>query len=337
VAGPLVRPLRAVSTLLAPLATVRPLLPLVIGAPSEAPVAVTMSVPALTVVPPLCTFAPPRLSVPLPRQLGYMIELRHALEAAGHATFFAAKSQVELHFDVGRIGRHVAQTPADAWVVGTGTHAVLEWFAAQALPSLALFGRRSGLPIAAVGPDKVPAFVEATRQLMNLGHRRIVLLCRRLRRLPAPGRVERAFLAELAAHGLRVGAYNLPDWEETLAGFHACLAALFRHSRPTALIIDEAPFFAATQQFLARRNLQVPAHVSLVRTDHDPTFGWCEPVISHMHWDSPPVIRRIVRWAAAVSHGRTDRVQTLFPAQFISGGTIGPAPAGERAEKLKCR
>ena len=262
------------------------------------------------------------------QHVGYMVELQHALATAGHVTFFADKSQVDLHFEVRRVLRQVSQTPADAWVVSAGSREILQWFAAQPVPAIALFGRRNGVPIASSGPDKVPAYTEATRQLLRHGHRRIVLLCRKLRRLPEPGRIERAFLAELAAQGCPVSDFNLPDWEETGAGFHALLGALFRSTPPTALIVDEAPLFIATQQFLAGRNLLVPKHVSLVSADYDPAFEWCQPAISHMRWDFGPVIQRIVRWAAAVSQHRPDLKQALFPAEFVTGGTIGPVWKG---------
>ena len=88
---------------------------------------------------------------------------------------------------------------------------------------------------------------------------RIVLLCRRVRRLPAPGLSERAFLAELEAGGIHPGEYNLPDWEENNAGFQKCLDALFRLTPPTALIVDETPYFVAALQFLTRRGIRVPA------------------------------------------------------------------------------
>jgi DNA-binding LacI/PurR family transcriptional regulator len=70
----------------------------------------------------------------------------------------------------------------------------------------------------------------------------------------------------------------------------------------------------------------VPEDVSLVCSDSDPTFAWCEPSIAHITWDSRPVVRRIVRWVANVSRGREDVRQNFGPAEFIPGGTIGPAP-----------
>jgi DNA-binding LacI/PurR family transcriptional regulator len=204
---------------------------------------------------------------------------------------------------------------------------VLEWFSAQPMPAFALFGRRRGLAMAGAGPDKVPATLAATRALLGLGHRRLVLLMHRRHRLPRPGPVPSAFLDELKAHGIRVGAYHLPDWEESKVGFQACLTRMFALTPPTALIVDEVHFFAAAHQFLAQRRLRVPQDVSLVSTDDDPAFIWCEPSVAHIRWNAGPVVRRVVHWAAHVSAGQRDVRQSFTPARFVPGGTIGPAPA----------
>jgi DNA-binding LacI/PurR family transcriptional regulator len=121
-----------------------------------------------------------------------------------------------------------------------------------------------------------------------------------------------------------VGSYHLPDWEESVRGFHSRLDSLFQVTPPTALIIEEAPLFTAVQQFLSQRKLRVPQDVSLVCTDADVSFEWCRPTISHIRWDSRPIVRRIVRWAANVSTGKKDLHQSLTQAEFVQGGTIGP-------------
>ncbi len=261
-------------------------------------------------------------------QLGYMVHLVHELLEAGHSVFSAAKSLLDLGMDVPRVARFVRKTRADAWLVCAGSGEVLKWFSTGPKPAFALFGQRAGLQIASVGPDKVPAITAATRALLALGHRRIALLVRRERRMPEPGKSERAFLAELAAHGIVTGAFNLPDWEETTAGFHELLAAMFHLTPPTALIVDGVQQFVATLQFLGRRGIHVPEKVSLICTDPDPAFAWCQPAIAHIRWDAGPIVRRIVRWAANVSHGRTDVRQTFVAAEFIAGGTIGPVRKG---------
>ena len=268
---------------------------------------------------------------PADRLVAFIVELQHALREAGHTVISPAKSLTELGMDAARVGRLVRQTAADAWVVLAGPHEVLEWFCAQPVPAFAFAGRQTGLPIAGARPDKAPAISAATRHLIGLGHRGIVFLTRRERRLPEPGRSERAFLNELKAHGFKLdpaGQFNLPDWDESREGLQHLLSELYRVTPPTAFIIDGAPFFVATQQLLARRRILAPEQVSLICTDPDPTFAWSTPSIAHIRWDAGPNVRRIVRWAATVSRGTKDVKQTLTPAEFVPGGTIGRATQG---------
>ena len=256
------------------------------------------------------------------------LSIQHALEAVGHEVFFPRQSQVELDHDVRRITRHLRQTPADAWIVIAGSRELLEWFAGQSVPCFALYGRAGGLPIARAGADKEPTYRAVVRHLVALGHRSIVLIARSTRRKPIPGRVELSFLAELAAHGIPTGDFNLPDWEETPAGFSALLTELFRLTPPTALIIEETSRLVAASQFLARRGIMVPERVSLACTDYDESLAWCHPPVAHMTWSNQPFVQRIVRWASAVRGGRNYRATTLLPAEFVAGGSTGPVWEG---------
>lgn len=267
-------------------------------------------------------------------RLDYLLDLRHRLDEAGHAVTIPPRSLTELRMDPERVARVVGTRAVDAWVVLGGSREVLGWFSASGVPTLAMFGRRRELAIAGVGPDKESATVAATRSLLGLGHRRIVLLARGLRRLPRPGAPERAFLATLAEAGIEPGPYHLPDWEETAEGFEARLDLLTRLSPPTALIVDEVPFLMATLDFCASRGIRVPGDLSLVCTDSSPDFDWCRPTIAHIRWDSGPVVRRVLRWVENVSRGRRDLRQVLTPAEFVPGGTLGPPRSpGNQARK----
>ncbi len=255
--------------------------------------------------------------------LPYIIDLQHELVEAGHLAFFPSQTSGDLCVNVKSAAKMVRKTEADAWVVAAGSREVLEWFIAQEMPVFALFGRRRGLKIAGAGPDKVAAYQEATRELIRLGHRRIVMLAREARRLPMPGTVEQAYLDELAIHGFKVSEYNLPNWTETVEGFNERLRALFQVTPPTALIVDEAQFFNAVLQFCASRGLRVPQDVSLVCTDANTIFDWNVPSVAHIRWDSRPLVRRIVRWVTNLNQGKMDARQTLTPAKFVTGGTLG--------------
>lgn len=255
----------------------------------------------------------------------YYIDLRHRLEAVGHLPFFADKTLEDLGRTIGRMARYVAKTEADAWIIGAGSRDTLEWFARQETPAFALFGAREGVRIAATGPDKAPTLTEVTRHLLALGHRRISFIVRREHRQPEPTRPVRVYLDELEAAGLTTGEFNLPDWNESREGFERLLDSLFGGpTPPTALILDEAFEFHAAYHHLSWRALKIPGDVSLVCTDDDPGFAWCEPPVSHIRWDSRPVVRRIVRWVNNVAHGKDDRRQTFTRAEFVEGGTIGP-------------
>ncbi len=252
-------------------------------------------------------------------------EAVHVLREAGHDAFFTRSSLVDLGMNVTRVAGLVRKTEADAWIVCAPPRRVVEWFASLSKPSFSLYGRRRGVPIASVGADKGPAIVAAARRLIDLGHKRIVMLCRSERRLPVAGTVERAFLAELAAHGITPGPYHLPDWEDGMKGFQTRIESLFRVNPPTALIVDELKMFVATQQFLAMKQLSAPGDVSLVSMESDPAFEWCRPTVTCIHWDLQPVMRRIVGWASNVTCGKIDLRETHTLAKFIDGGTIGPA------------
>ncbi len=254
----------------------------------------------------------------------YPIELQHQLEAAGHIANFASQTILNLERSVGRIAEYVDQNKADAWIVLSGPLDVLEWFASQPVPAFACFGRRQEVIIAGGGPDKEPALRKAVQSLVELGHRRIVMISREERRKPKPGLVEQAILREIASHGIKVGTYNLPSWEETPEGFIRCLDSLFQVTPPTALILDEPSFLIIAQQHLARRGIFAPQHVSLICGDPDPTFSWFLPRVAHINWDPQSTIRRVVRWVGNVKSGKIDKRQESTKAEFIEGGTIGP-------------
>jgi DNA-binding LacI/PurR family transcriptional regulator/DNA-binding transcriptional regulator YhcF (GntR family) len=267
------------------------------------------------------------LSEKADRSLDYIVNLRHQLREAGHAAFHPEKTLEELSMKPSRIARLMSAEPADAWIVLAASREVLEWFANRPVPAFALFGPMRGLRLAGAAPHKAPAFAAATRALLDLRHRRIALLVRPRRRVPAPGPPEQSFLAELKARGIEPAPYHLPDWAESAGDFHEMLDAMFRVTPPTALIVDEAPLFVAVLQFCTARRLRVPEDVSLICTDADPSFAWCRPGVAHIAWDSQPVVRRVLRWAGSISLGRNDTRQTFAAAKFVPGGTVGPAPA----------
>lgn len=260
------------------------------------------------------------------RSMPDMTRLESRLQLAGHRSAFASKTLQGLGMDPRKIANFVRDHPADAWVVCAGTHAVLEWFTTQSLPVFAMYGRHAALPIAGASPRKIPAMQLATRRLIALGHRRIVMLARPERLLPKPALFEQAFLDELTSQGIEVGAYHLPVWEDSVEGFHQGLDALFQYTPPTALIVCEAPQFAAAQQHLARRGIIAPERVSLICDDPDPHFDWYRPSVAHIAWNPYAVADRVLHWVDQLATGQDNKQKHYAVAEFVDGGTVGPVP-----------
>ena len=259
-------------------------------------------------------------------RIDYIIDLKNGLQERGHTITIPSRGLRELNMDLKRISRLAKTTKADAWIIQAGSSEVLEWFAEQPTPAFALAGRRRGVQIAGTGPNKVPALQDSVRRLAQLGHQRIVMITREERRKPQPGLVETSFLDELNTLGIASGSYNLPDWDDTIDGFYARLNSLFRHTPPTALIIDDLPLYLAAERYLPKLGYHTPDRVSLLCLDPSPTFKWFRPTVSHVKWDSSPMINRILKWVDNVARGNADQRQSFTKAQFVEGGTIGPVP-----------
>jgi LacI family transcriptional regulator len=250
---------------------------------------------------------------------------QNKLKAAGHTVVHAPKNLTDLGGNTRRLARMVKETEADAWVVAGGSGEVLQWFEQGQIPVFALYGAFGRLRIAGITANKVPAIVAATRRLIALGHRRIVMLESRAT-LSTPGTDGVVFLDELAAHGIETGNYNMPGWEGGFDGLYRCLESLFSHTPPTAIFLFSAAEYFATTQFLLNRGLRVPQDVSLICCDVAPYFKRYQPTISHVRWNDQLMVNRIGRWAKNISLGKEDTRQTRIDAEFVEAGTIGVAP-----------
>lgn len=263
-------------------------------------------------------------------QLDYAVEIQQRLRAEGYIVDIAEKSLVDMRLKVDQIADMASSLKTDAWVVFSSTQEILEWFASQPVPAFALFGRFRKLPIPGIGLDKAPAFRAAVRRLVELGHQRIVLLQPKHNREPVPALLIRETLDEMAANGIEVGAYNIPDWEQSPTGLWQELDRLFASNPPTALILDRPNELIATQSYLAQRGIFAPGDISLI-ADDDPIFEWCEPSVSSIQWKSQPWVNRVVRWVDNVAKGKEDRRHSFSKARFIERGSIGPARQTEPA------
>lgn len=260
----------------------------------------------------------------------HLEHLHNRLRQAGHIPVFPARNMYERDSSSEKMARQMKVTPADAWIIVNASQEVLNWVAEEPIPAFALYGRRRGLPLAGTGPDKEEAYRAAVRRLLELGHKRIVMLSEKIRRYPTPGYVERAFLEELQAEGISTGSYHLPDFRETPAGVLEWLDLVFRHTPPTAIIADTPDVFLTVQSRLSQQGIHAPKDISLVCGDYTPDFDWIHPQPGSIQLESKLAVRKIVNrilsWVNNIARCKSDRRQSFIKASFIEGETIGPVP-----------
>ena len=253
-----------------------------------------------------------------------IVEIKHRLEESGHYPFFVNKSMLDLGMNKRRVARLVSKTETDAWIVLAAPKEILEWFAKQEMPTFAVFGNRlEEVNVAGASPGKSHPVVKATQTLIELGHRRIILIIRKHQRDPISTSAQ-AFLDALNSNGIQASDFNLPDWEETAEGFNELLESIFKITPPTAIITDEPFQYLAAHHFMANKGIQIPKHLSLICSDYDPIFKWCMPAVSHITFSNKPLLRRIDDWARKIKNRKSDLRQTIMSANFVPGETIGP-------------
>jgi DNA-binding LacI/PurR family transcriptional regulator/biotin operon repressor len=262
------------------------------------------------------------MSPGIPQVLDLMAQLRKA----GFTVEDAPKSLLELDMDVNRIARLVQQNPADAWIIGSASREVLEWFSQQPTPAYAYFGNKSDIPIAGCSIRRDLHML--IRRLVELGHRRIVLLIREEHLKPNLSFFATLFLEALEMMGITPGPYNLPVWGYQPEGLRLCLDSLYKITPPTAIISTEISILLSIRDYQAHHGVMSPRDVSLINLDSSPFFEWCDPMVAHFDWDIKSLNRRVVRWAKNVAFDKDDRRQVFIMAKFVEGGTIGPAPIG---------
>ena len=258
--------------------------------------------------------------------LPYIIELQHTIRAAGYTVSLAPLSLIEIKMDTKRLSRLTEAQSSDAWIVCRAEHKVLEWFHNQSTPVFALFGGLKDIPMAHTEPTKMQALNTAINHLIKLSHSRISLIVRQQERIPVPSSSAQSFLNTLETHGIKVGKFNLPDWEDSPIGLKKGLDSLFSITPPSALIVDEPYLFYATQLHLAAKGIVAPKDISMICIDPNPVFNWNIPSIAHIRWDPTPMLGRIMSWIENISQGIQDTRKISITAEYIHGDTVGQAP-----------
>ncbi len=253
----------------------------------------------------------------MPSTQRFLLELRHALEGAGHQIVWGLPDLATQCRRKNGLAILTREHTANLWLVLSGTWEQLEFFAGRPEPALAIGGRHIGLDIASVGFDVSLGLRSAVQHLTRLGHRRIVFLCESfIRHAPVPGRMLQAFHDELRAAQIQPSGFNVPDWDDSPADLQRALGELFRVTPPTALIANSTNAAIGIQGFCNARRLRIPHDVSLVLGGGKGDDAWFHPRANMVSNCGTQLIPPILRWLETCAQGSPTRKQVLLPTKY---------------------
>jgi LacI family transcriptional regulator len=179
--------------------------------------------------------------------------------------------------------------------------------------------------------DNEAAFGEATRLLVQLGHRRVALINGSADQTFAIHR-ERGVAAALKAAGIRLApasVRSLPMTEEN--GYRAMRGFLEGPQRPTAVIASSLLMALGVARALRDAGLSVPGDISLI--SHDDVFPFLKPEsfevpLATTRSSIRAAGARIAERLAARISGVEDGVRgEIWAIDLVVRGSVGSAPA----------
>lgn len=258
----------------------------------------------------------------------FLIALLKELSLDGYTTDCVHIPNGKAGGRIRRLATLVRETKADLWLVNLGDAEVLQWFARSGLMVLAMGGAFRDIAIPAFSATWSRAIPDATARLVALGHTRIVMIAPEAWREKNPNHSGTlAFRKSMAAAGITVGNYHLPQWLETPEGLVELLDGLFRITPPTAILCMDNNSPHGVLNWLARRGLNIPGDISIITRAQGVQANWASPGVRLAYFDSNEAsdIRAIRRWTSDALAGRARNERIEVHLHFVPGESLAPA------------
>jgi LacI family transcriptional regulator len=161
---------------------------------------------------------------------------------------------------------------------------------------------------------------EATRHLLDLGHRDVALV---VGGPTLPARERRAGVEDTLWQGggrlvVIEGQFGVEE------GYRGALAALDRTPRPTALIAAGNTLMAGALRALHERGVQVGSDISFIGCDNVPVAELHDPPIAVVRRDARRLGQSAAELLLATLGGETDVANVVLPTEFLMRPSCAP-------------
>jgi LacI family transcriptional regulator len=215
----------------------------------------------------------------------------------------------------------------DGLLIATATS---EWIVPEHVPRTmraVLINRREGGSIPSVTVDDETGAAQATKFLIELGHRR-------LGHVAGPQNTDTArrrktgFVESLQTSGLALEERWVAEgpYSES-GGYSAALRILNRKPRPTALFATNLMTTIGAMAAIRRLGLRIPADISIVGYDDSPLAMYLEPPLTTVRMPLREMGAHAVDVLLSVITGeKVDDVMLDIPPELVVRGSAAPPP-----------
>ncbi|MEZ4767967.1 MAG: LacI family DNA-binding transcriptional regulator [Caldilineales bacterium] len=186
------------------------------------------------------------------------------------------------------------------------------------VPTVFVGARPREESVGSVALDDVGAGRLATRHLLDLGHRRIGLICGPDEEDCTQDRLS-GYLDALAAAGVTgdPGLIMEGDWSAT-SGYQALARLLELDSPPTAIFAQNDRMAVGVLRAARDRGLRIPEDLAVIGVDDMPLASYFDPPLTTLRQDLYAIGRQAAQLVIqTVEHPESPRQHLLLPAELV--------------------
>jgi DNA-binding LacI/PurR family transcriptional regulator len=244
--------------------------------------------------------------------------VQEAARAAGYFTSLVPLTDVTRE-ELREALDHLARQAVEAVVVITAQEQALAVVQSEeaGVPLIIVEGDLSGRGLS-VGVDQIDGARQATRHLIDLGHRAIDHVAGPMRWTEAKGRLI-GYEGAMTAAGLTPRAHWEGDW--TPARGYELGRELARKRDATAVFVANDQMAIGVLHAFAEAGLQVPRDISVVGFDDIPEAAFLNPALTTVRQDFYAVGQHAIDLVTATLDGSTTDVSLLPPELIVRDST----------------
>jgi DNA-binding LacI/PurR family transcriptional regulator len=249
-------------------------------------------------------------------------QMRDRLVSHGISTAFQVSSAYRAKFPGRSLTKEFADAACDVWVVFDPTPGIEEWLANKQVPCVCLGGSfNHHLP--RIGGDGDLAIREATRSLLELGHRRIVYPLHNAYGVQMVG----PFREVLEAYGVEWSeSFNAPRWKDHAANWYPMLERMLNSPNPpTAFLTLGVRNLLPLMTWLGHHGLRIPEDISIIHMLDDPLLEHLYPPLTYYRINRDKLCHTTVELVLRLVQGvKPFDEARMIPMQRIEGRSTAP-------------